>query len=162
MAGNGHDANGAPGLSEQLAHYFAFGSNMSTTRLQERIAAAQPIGRGRLLDWQLVCDKTGIDGSAKANLRPCAGAVTWGVMFALPHHQLARLDQFEGGYQRRLVSVLDDLDCARQCHTYTSTRTTCDERPFGWYRQHMLDGAREHRLPDAHIAWIAALTVLPG
>ena len=36
------------------------------------------MGPGKLEGWAFACNKAGMDGSAKANVQPCAGAVVWG------------------------------------------------------------------------------------
>lgn len=137
-------------------HYFAFGSNMSTKRLQARIPNAQAIGRGRLASWTMICNKSGLDGSAKANIARAENDWVWGVIFVVPEDQLDVLDGYEGGYERHPVQVHDDDGNTYRCATYSSDRTTCDERLNSAYRQYMVDGAREHGLPTHYVAELAS------
>ena len=60
--------------------YFAFGSNMSTRRLGARIPEAVALCVGELRAWTLLCNKTGLDGSAKANIERSATGAVWGVV----------------------------------------------------------------------------------
>jgi gamma-glutamylcyclotransferase len=140
-------------------HYFAYGSNMVTTRLRKRVPSARVLGPARLADFAWRCDKRGRDGTAKANLAPEPGAETWGVLFEVDPAELPALDRAEGGYERVPVEVT----CAGRsfaAETYVSDRVAADWLPTAWYRDVMLRGAREHGLPPH---WIARLeAVEPG
>jgi len=61
-------------LPEKVVN-FAYGSNMSTKWMQGRVSSAKPIGRAKLSDKRLVCNKKSEDGSGKANLVDAAGNV---------------------------------------------------------------------------------------
>ncbi len=135
---------------------------MSSARMCARIPGARSLGRAQLAGWAFVCNKTGMDGSAKANLVPRADAVTWGVLYSLPREELPRLDAIEGGYRRAEVCVLDDQQQQKKCTVYVSERTTNEPVPFDWYKQHMLTGALEHELPHQHVQMIEALPERPG
>jgi len=137
--------------------YFAYGSNLLVGRLTERIPGASRHGIGSLQDHRLVCDKAGRDGSAKANLRPHAGAVVWGALYTLPSGGLDRLDPFEGGYRRAEVGILIRTGEIVRAVTYLSDRRTDDPTPFDWYRAMILEGARSHDLPEDYLALLEAL-----
>ncbi|MCP5055971.1 MAG: gamma-glutamylcyclotransferase [bacterium] len=142
--------------------YFAYGSNLSAARLQARVLTAEPAGTARLEGHRLVCDKPGRDGSAKANLVTDPAGHVWGALYLLEARHLATLDRFEGGYERLVVSVESHVDGRaagfRDALTYRSDLRTADPIPFDWYRQLILDGARDHGLPAA---WLARLEALP-
>lgn len=89
-------------------YYFAFGSNMLTSRLQARVPSATALGRAFLQEHRLAFHKQGIDGSAKCDAfrtgRPddCLP----GVLFQIDPDELFRLDRAEGpGYERVLLAV---------------------------------------------------------
>lgn len=145
-----------------VARYFAFGSNMSSARMTERIASAKSRGRGRLDEWGLVCNKAGLDGTAKANIEPRPGDVVWGVIYELDADELERLDAIEGGYRRVMVTVADEADHPRRCWTYTSGRLTSDERLLDWYRALIVTGATEHGLPRSYVARLQLLAARPA
>ena len=48
--------------------YYAYGSNMSSARLVERVPGARTLGPAQLEQWRLLCTKPGADGSGKVNL----------------------------------------------------------------------------------------------
>ena len=75
--------------------YFAYGSNMSSARLRDRIPDAQSIGRAHWPGMRLAFNKVGVDGSGKANLVADPGSVAWGVLFKIPGDAWAILDAFE-------------------------------------------------------------------
>lgn len=115
------------------------------------------LGPARTHGRRLECNKHGRDGSGKANLMEAAGETVWGVLYRLSRHQLDTLDRFEGGYTRAELEV-HAADATHRAWTYVSLRLTEDPRPFDWYKELMLAGAREHGLPDE---WLARLQTLP-
>jgi gamma-glutamylcyclotransferase len=148
--------------------YFAYGSNMSTTRLQARVEAALPVSHAFIDGWRLAFDKPGRDGTGKANLVEIAGERTWGVLFRVPPSAWAVLDEFEPGYQRcefRFTRrTADELEA--HAYVYSSHADVSSEATHGppshEYLEHLLTGAREHDLPRDHIALIESFRRLPG
>jgi gamma-glutamylcyclotransferase (GGCT)/AIG2-like uncharacterized protein YtfP len=136
---------------------FAYGSNMHPERMRARVPAAVARGRARLDGHRLVFDKHGADGSAKANLVPDPGSAVWGVVWELATPDLARLDPYEGGYERVRVSAEADDGSRWEVEVYVSERRTDDPRPFDWYLEHVLRGARVHGLPADYVARLEAV-----
>jgi gamma-glutamylcyclotransferase (GGCT)/AIG2-like uncharacterized protein YtfP len=143
-------------------HYFAFGSNMSQSRMHARIPEAESLGRAQLREWVLRLNKHGADGSAKANIEREAGANVWGVVYRLRRNHIPKLDRFEGGYQRIDVEVVPPDAIAIACICYASDTLLQRARCFDWYKEHMLRGAREHDLPASYIAMLAAVPDCPS
>ena len=84
-------------------YYFAYGSNMLTTRLERRCRGAFPVGRADAVDHAIEFSKLSKDKSGKATLRHTNGGRTPGVVFKIPITELGRLDKCEGvgqGYER--------------------------------------------------------------
>ena len=77
-------------------YYFAYGSNMLTTRLKPRCPGAKRVGRADADGAVIEFSKPSIDGSGKATLRQAAGSRTAGVLFEIPIAELAQLDSHEG------------------------------------------------------------------
>jgi hypothetical protein len=127
--------------------YFAYGSNMSSARLLERIARAVPHGPARLAGWQLALDKPSRDGSAKANIAPAPDARVWGVVWRIPLHEWPVLDRFEPGYARIACELVTGSGerVAAETYVYHGPRTRA--APFDWYVEHLVAGAEEHALP---------------
>ena len=139
------------------ALYFAYGSNLLSQRMRERVPSARPRGPARLEGWRLAIDKPGRDGTAKANLRRAVGDAVWGVVYALDPADWPALDACERGYDRIEVTVLL-ADTATRAATYVSSLCSPDRVPSRSYKRCLVQGAREHGLP-AH--WVALLEALP-
>ena len=65
-------------------YYFAYGSNMSRARLQERVPEARSLGRAQLPGFGLRWNKPGRDDSGKANIVPAEAEIVWGVLYDFP------------------------------------------------------------------------------
>lgn len=137
--------------------YFAYGSNLKQERFFGRVPGARCFGIARLDHWRLRMNKRGRDGSAKANLAAARGEAVWGALYRVRSRDWTRLDGFEGGYVRRRVRVCGPGGQVHEAVTYVSDRI-CDARPFDWYRALLVEGAREHGLPED---WVARLEALP-
>ena len=87
--------------------YFAYGSNMSSARLRERVPAARSLGRGQLAGFRLAWNRPGQDGSGKANIVVAEAQIVWGVLYEFPESQWPTLDRFEPNYARETHSLLD-------------------------------------------------------
>lgn len=133
---------------------FAYGSNMKTERMVERVPGAKVTGRVFAGNRKMVCNKKSKDGSGKANLVESPGSVTWGVLYEIEDDALDKLDRVEGGYERVLLGVTADDDTRVIAQAYVSDQVTGDPRPFAWYKELILDGAREHNLPVAYIDYL--------
>lgn len=139
------------------ALYFAYGSNLSSTRMRERVASARVVGPGRIADYRLALDKRGSDGSGKANLVAEPGAGVWGVVYAIDAQDWTHLDAHEPGYDRIGVEVRTPLRHL-SAWTYRARIRTDDPVAFDWYKRLIVEGAREHGLPPE---WLEALVALP-
>jgi len=131
--------------------YFAYGSNMSGARLCERIERPERICVARLAGWRLVYNKPGRDGSGKANLVPDAGAHVHGVVWSIAQHDWPILDRFEPGYARTRLAVEAEDDRVHETLAYLHPTRGPELVPHAWYVQYLIDGAREHGLPDAYL-----------
>ncbi len=134
-------------------HYFAYGSNMSSRRLADRVRA-QPLGVAWVPGLRLAFNKPGADGTGKANLVCAAGDRAWGVVYRLSAPELARLDRFEPGYARGLEGVWLAGRGPVRAVLYRWLAATPELAPTPAYLTHLLEGAREHGLPRH---WRAAL-----
>mgnify|MGYP000400266959 CR=1 FL=1 len=143
-------------MTQDKVYYFAYGSNMSQERLQERIPEAKPQGKAKLNNYQLVINKAGSDGSGKANLKADSGSEVWGVVYELDSSSLPELDTYEPGYDRELVEVKTEAGTSLIAVTYRSEKTG-EDKPYEWYKQHLLAGAYEHSLPAEYVKKLEAI-----
>lgn len=146
-------------------HYFAYGSNMSVQRLRSRVPSARMIASAMLDGYRLAFHKIGRDGSAKCDAARSAhqGAVVHGVVFELDPVHKCLLDEKEGlgaGYELTWVDVTLPDGRVLEAFMYFATHIDGRLRPYAWYREHVLRGAREHALPKAYIDVIAACDVV--
>ncbi len=137
--------------------YFAYGSNMSTGRLQARIERAQPVARAHWLHMELAFNKVGVDGSGKANLVQRSGARAWGVLFELHPDDWGVLDRYEPGYERSTCGVHIDSGEILEAQVYLAVPPFNEIPPHDWYRDHLLNGAVEHALPGDLITWLRGI-----
>ena len=145
--------------------YFAYGSNMSLRRIRCRVPSAQRVATATLVAHRLAFHKVGRDGSAKCDIAPGRDETdrVHGVVYHMdPQHRPA-LDRAEGlgsGYEVKTVELLADDRTRVSAFTYYATHTDIALRPYAWYLQHVLQGARENRLPDHYVALIAAIEAI--
>jgi hypothetical protein len=155
------DAQGAE--TRGWLDYFAYGSNMSRRRLAARVPSIQWGGCASLIDHRLVFHKVGRDGSGKCDVLPHAGERVYGVLYRLPAVDRPRLDRHEDlgrGYALHWVVVEREGRPPIRAFTYRALIHDPQLRPYPWYLQHVLEGARENRLPPAYIEQIAASGVV--
>ena len=139
--------------------YFAYGSNMSSTRLRDRIPSARAVGVAHFAGHALVCNKRGKDGSGKANLVERVDASAWGVVFEVGAGDWPALDRFEWGYERASCEVVIERSAVVVQTYHALTPEPESIAPFDWYRDHCLLGAREHALPSEVVDEIASWRV---
>ncbi|MCG5549439.1 gamma-glutamylcyclotransferase family protein [Halorhodospira halochloris] len=155
-------------MSEKLV-YFAFGSNMHTPRLQQRVPSANPIGKAFLPERELAFRKQGVDGSAKCDAKWTGNAADQlpGVLFEIDANDLASLDAAEGAgnpfaahYERIWVVVTREGGAEVEALTYQAEEEAIKEGlfPTPEYHGHVLRGAIEHALPEWHIEAIRQIT----
>jgi gamma-glutamylcyclotransferase (GGCT)/AIG2-like uncharacterized protein YtfP len=141
--------------------YFAYGSNLSTTRLCQsgRAPSARVVGSASLSGHALAWHKRGADGTGKCTI--CATGRradgVWGVLWELDDRDVATLDAAEGPGYERIEVVVTTGNQKMNAFTYLARSTHIDVAlaPAAWYRELVIAGAREHGLPEA---WIRRLT----
>lgn len=138
--------------------YFAYGSNMSTARLRERMPSCKPLGIATLPGHSLRFHKRSVDNSGKCNAFASGNDDSViGVLFSFDPAERAKLDKAEGvgsGYEHAMVTVINDKGRRRKVLTYLASSDYVDDsfKPYGWYKDFVVAGAREHGLPPEYIA----------
>jgi AIG2 family protein len=135
--------------------YFAYGSNMSSPRMQARVPDAVRMGAACVDGWVLRFHKPSQDGSGKADIVPVTGdhARVWGVLWSVGDAGWQVLDQVEGaGYERVPLLVLDTAGDTRRIAAYRAVESDRGLSPYGWYREHAVRGAIEAGLPADYVA----------
>lgn len=134
---------------------FAYGSNMSLKRLKKRISSASFFKIGKITGHLIKFHKTSKDGSGKTDCYQTNNSenVVWGVVFDINPNQKNDLDKFEGkgtGYEEKLVNILCDNESVT-AYMYYATNAIEGLKPYDWYINHVIVGAKEHRLPEKYI-----------
>ena len=135
-------------------YMFAYGSNMLTARLRERVPSAVAIGTGRLSRHVLKWHKRSRDGSGKCDAEATGliDDVVWGVLFELNAAEKPALDRAEGlnnGYVERKIEILTDRG-PMSAVAYFAVAIDPSRRPYHWYKSFVVEGAREHGLPHEY------------
>jgi len=145
--------------------YFAYGSNMLSSRLIARCPSAKVIGIAAAESHALQFSKKSIDGSGKATLvKQSLSTQTPGVLFEIDAPERDALDKFEGagkGYDRIDDFKIETQDKTISATTYLATKTYNDLVPFDWYLALIIAGALEHRLGEEHADRLRAVDNLP-
>lgn len=139
---------------------FAYGSNMCTARIRERVPSATPLTTGYVSQRRLTFHKRGNDGSAKADAAHtgCVGDRIWGVVFSLKRVEKTILDDYELGYdddEAIVVAGRSELSA----NIYVARPETIDTsiKPFVWYHRFVIHGAIQHRLPTDYLKKLHAI-----
>ncbi len=148
------------GAGERARRYFAYGSNMHPLRLGQRLPSARRVGVYALAGHALRFHKVGKDGSGKCDAfrTGLAADRVLGVLYEIDAEEEATLDRLEGlgiGYRKATARLSNAAGASALAFTYEAIRIDATLRPFSWYKQHVLEGAREAGLNADYIAAIA-------
>jgi gamma-glutamylcyclotransferase len=142
-----------------IVKYFAYGSNMSLVRLQKRVSSAKLIGVFSLKSHQLRFHKISKDGSGKCDTYETGNESdsVIGALFEIDEGEKSALDRAEGlnyGYKEKLVTVQNELKGEFQAVTYYATNIDSSLKPYSWYLNHVVTGAKEIGIPTQNLAII--------
>ncbi|MCG3706503.1 gamma-glutamylcyclotransferase [Aliarcobacter butzleri] len=139
-------------------YYFAYGSNMSSKRLNARIKATK-YANGKLLKHKLKFHKISKDGSGKCDAFETGDSNDFvlGVVYEIDKNDLEQLDRFEAkgkGYERKEVEIILEDENTISAITYYATNIGDSFLPYDWYLKHVLFGAEENKLENTYINYI--------
>ena len=143
---------------------------MSLLRLRqpERAPSAVALGVAELVDYRLRFWKRGRDGSGKCTITPQEGrseSSVQGVLFELPLVEKQALDRSEGlgeHYHERQVELAVGAT-AIVAWTYVAAPDRIDTSlaPFDWYKELVVQGAREHDLAPSYRRFLDTIQAHP-
>ena len=147
--------------------YFAYGSNMNSKRLKERVNRNDIRWQvGYLQGYELVFNKVGSDGSGKANIRRKEPSSVYGVLYLLTEEELQRLDKHEGvpNHYKRICLPVETEAGTVQAISYIAAEGKVREglRPRCDYLEHLIKGAEEHSLPENYIRQLKSVQCFDG
>lgn len=142
--------------------YFAYGSNMSLLRLQERVPSAKKLEIVTLKNHQLRFNMSGTDGSGKCDSFQTNNNedIVIGVLFEININEKCVLDRAESlgdGYDEKCVSVQNESGETFEALTYYAIKIDDSLRPYSWYLHHVIVGAKEAKLPSDYLAIIESI-----
>ncbi|MCO7224765.1 gamma-glutamylcyclotransferase family protein [Pleionea sp. CnH1-48] len=142
--------------------YFAYGSNMSLRRIAARIPSVKKVGVATLKGYRLAFHKKGKDGSAKCDVIQTgeSNASVLGVLYDICTKDKSILDEIEGvgkGYELKEVFVFNDKGEEKNAFLYVASVIDSTMLPYNWYKEHVLRGAKENKLPSNYIREIEAV-----
>ncbi len=139
--------------------YFAYGSNLLTSRLKARCPSAVAEYTARLSKYKLVFDKPSHDNTSKANIVYTGSNkdYVYGVVFNISKQDVYNLDYAEGEgshYLRTTCKVMNtSINKRSVVHIYLSMFLPAKYMyPACWYMKYIVAGAVEHKLPNSYIA----------
>ena len=139
--------------------YIAYGSNLLTQRITERIGNVNLIGARKLEGWALSFNKLGKDGSGKCTLVKSRSKSAFGAVYEISKNQKLVLDEYETGYD----TISFSISKVGECITYIArpSQLANNIQPFDWYKYLVLAGARQHGFPKHYIMTIEKVTAMP-
>lgn len=136
--------------------YFAYGSNLLAEQMARRIGPLSPHEnrprRASLPHYRLVFNMRGEGDQVFANIQS-PGKGVLGVVYWCSPEALARLDEYERGYERRRVLVTAEDGEQMEAFVYVAgpPNLVYGRRPAAEYLRRIVTGARQHGLPEAYI-----------
>lgn len=146
--------------------YFSYGSNMSSRRLLERAPSAKLLSSASLKGHRLQFHKKSKDGSGKcdaehtSNKDDCVIGVVY-EMSASDKKELDRKECLGFGYQIKTVRVMLENGDHLEAATYSAAEAVAALKPYHWYKEHVLRGAKENNLPHDYIAILEKIESVP-
>lgn len=133
------------------SYYFAYGSNMLPERLLKRIEKYHKAFPSKLSGHKFTYNKKSIDGTAKANIEPIDNNEVHGVCYEIDQDAFDILNKFEGGYDRRNITITTDKGEETKAITYISQSIDNELSPSGEYTKLILEGAKHWELDNSYI-----------
>jgi gamma-glutamylcyclotransferase (GGCT)/AIG2-like uncharacterized protein YtfP len=140
--------------------YFAYGYNMCNKNINDRLSNCEFFNIGKIDNKKFICNKKSTDGSAKANLVDSMGDEVWGVLYCINNSQLKVLDDIESGYDREILNIVLSEGSNILAEVYVSSKTTEFHNATEEYKNAIIEGAIEHKLPDYYIDELKQITTL--
>lgn len=150
--------------------YFAYGELMFSPHFNHIVPNAQCLGPAKIMGYKLFFHcKVDEDPSGKCNIIPVKDPCSeiYGVLYEIPEEERSLLNKVEclgNGYQEITLKVFP-LNFKRNkigvsvsvfASTYVADKDNIYEDlvPFSWYKEMVVSGAREHKLPKAYIHYL--------
>jgi gamma-glutamylcyclotransferase (GGCT)/AIG2-like uncharacterized protein YtfP len=125
-------------------YYFAYASNLSKKRMQERCPDSQPKFTATLPNYKLVFTGWSREWhGGKAALKSFRGEKVRGAIYEVSEACLRQLDRYEAGYTRFNVTVYDEDNQPQQAITYIKSGQLEESMPSKEYGEVIRQGYRD-------------------
>jgi hypothetical protein len=133
-------------------YYFAYGSNMLKSRIEDRLKSVTDLGIAVLKSHKIKFNKQSKDGSGKTNIVSDIHSNVLGVIYNLTEEQITLLDRNEIGYERIKI-IVEFNSISTNVETYIAKPNTINENllPTSEYLGYLITGAREHSFSQTYI-----------
>jgi gamma-glutamylcyclotransferase (GGCT)/AIG2-like uncharacterized protein YtfP len=140
-----------------MIYYFAYGSNMDSSRMARMYPSARASGIGILFDYRFIINQRGF-----ATVVPGTGKKVYGVLWALSEGDLLHLDEYEdvagGLYSRVPVKVTLMRGAVSNAFVYIAANDRPGS-PRSQYLEAIVAAATRHGFPEPYInelrTWLA-------
>ena len=136
---------------------FSYGSNMLVNQITQRAKSTIIECIGGIIGYKLMFHKISKDGSGKASVYKTddLNDTVWGIIISINPNDKKKLDKFEGlgyGYKEETIPVYTSLGKISTI-TYVATNDRIDNnlKPYDWYYQYIIEGAKQNNLPSEYI-----------
>ena len=141
---------------------FSYGSNMAVEYLRGYCPGAEPVMRATLPNARIEFRRYSTDlGGGISTIMPAPGKRVEGVIYRIPRAEIEALDKLEdvdkGVYVRETHLVLGIDGAWHGADLYRVATPDGPFEPAAQYVAWMIEGAREHGLPEDYIAGLQAL-----
>lgn len=137
--------------------YFAYGSNLDERQMLERCPDSRRAFRARLRGHRL--DFSHFSASrwqgGTADIVPDNAEIVWGLVYEMGDGDFAKLDRWEGGYERVTLCVEDDAGIQHEVTSY-AVREKGSFRPHEVYLGKILSAAERLGFPSEYVAELRA------
>lgn len=150
--------------------YFAYGSNLNSAQMRQRCSNHRVVGVARLPGYRIgfYGHSAKWDGAVETIVRHAQSEV-WGVLYQLDAADWEQLDNYQdaradglGTYFHYPVEVLDLQQAVKVAITYRKDMLGKTERPSTEYLNMIIQGAREHGLPENYVEELSRIPTKPA
>jgi len=138
-------------IKKEYIYYFAYGSNMLQSRLEERVGKVIKVGVGTIQDFKLSFNY-GNTVQSFANVKYSDGDNVQGVIYKLTLRQLQILDYYEGygcpEFYTRIVEIIDDIPV--QVYISYNIRREFQKPIMSTYLHFLIQGYKENNIKHEH------------
>lgn len=132
---------------------------MASQRLLQRLPNATPLCVAHLNYHRLSFRKNDAGQSGKCDIETTDNPsdTVIGVIYQMSTKDRLILDQFEGlgwAYDSKQVELISESEGILEAFTYFAIDINTSMKPYHWYKEHVLRGAKEYNLPQEYIQFI--------